>query len=71
VHSALGQPEPPLPTPIDLRGVLASQALDLGLLQSHITRSAFCTLCGGSPFFSHRGGASERQMAFLGIRALH
>ena len=27
-----------------------------------------CTRCGDSPFFSHRGGRAERQVAFLGVR---
>lgn len=69
VHTALGFAEPPGPQPVDLRGALATQALEAGLLPARITRSAFCTRCGGSPFFSHRGGESKRQMAFLGVRA--
>lgn len=68
VHTALGLPEPESPTPVDLRGVLADQALNLGVLPAHVTRSSFCTRCSGSPFFSHRGGETRRQVAFLGIR---
>ena len=68
VHVALGLPRPETPSPVDLRGVLAERAVELGLLDSHITRSSFCTLCNASPFFSHRGGESKRQVGFLGIR---
>ena len=67
VHAALGLDEPRTPTPLDLRGLLAEKALDLGVMGANITRSSFCTLCGASPFFSHRGGATERQIGFLGI----
>jgi copper oxidase (laccase) domain-containing protein len=68
VHAALGLDEPRTPTPVDLRGLLAAKALDLGVMGANITRSTFCTLCGASPFFSHRGGATQRQIGFLGIR---
>jgi hypothetical protein len=67
VHAALGLHEPGTPTPVDLRGLLAEKALDLGVMGANITRSTFCTLCGASPFFSHRGGATQRQVGFLGI----
>jgi YfiH family protein len=69
VHAALGLPEPGEPAPVDLRGVLAEKALKLGVMGANITRSTFCSLCSGSPFFSHRGGATQRQVGFLGIRA--
>jgi YfiH family protein len=68
VHGALGLPLPEGPTPVDLRGALAERAVSMGVLPSQITRSVFCTLCGGSPFFSHRAGESRRQVGFLGIR---
>lgn len=68
VHLALDQPDPGCPTPLDLRAVLTARALDRGVMQAHITRSAFCSRCGGSPFFSHRGGAAQRQVGFMGIR---
>jgi hypothetical protein len=67
VHTALGLQEPRIPTPVDLRGLLAEKALDQGVMGANITRSTFCTLCGASPFFSHRGGATQRQVGFLGI----
>ena len=68
VHSGLGLPEPPDPTPVDLRAVLVSRALDAGLHIERITTSTWCTRCGETPFFSHRGGRPERQVAFLGVR---
>jgi copper oxidase (laccase) domain-containing protein len=68
VHAALGLQVPGAPTPVDLRGVLAGRAVALGIPAERITRSAFCTRCGDSPFFSHRNGHSQRQVAFLGVR---
>jgi copper oxidase (laccase) domain-containing protein len=68
VHGELGLPDPSGPRPVDLRAVLAQRAMSQGVMQAHLTRSSFCSLCGASPFFSHRGGAGERQVAFLGIR---
>lgn len=67
VHAALGLPEPAGPSPVDLRGQLAHRAVDLGVGEDRMTQSAWCTLCQGSPFFSHRRGDSERQVGFLGI----
>jgi hypothetical protein len=68
VHLALGLPEPGEPSPVDLRSHLASRAVAAGVGEGRITESAWCTLCGGSPFFSHRRGDSGRQAGFLGIR---
>lgn len=68
VHHALGLREPPSPTPVDLRRVLAQRARVHGIAAERITTSAWCTRCGDSPFFSHRGGFPQRQMALLGIR---
>ena len=67
VHEALGLPRPERPAPVDLRAVLARRAVEAGITPERITVSAHCTLCGGSPFFSHRGGSAERQVAFLGV----
>ncbi len=69
VHGALGLPEPSGPAPVDLRGVLAEQGAESGLLRAQITRSWFCTLCNGSPFFSHRRGEAQRQVGFIGLRS--
>jgi YfiH family protein len=68
VHAALGQPVPSGPSPIDLRAVLAKRAETSGVDRGRITVSGQCTRCGDSPFFSHRAGSFERQVAFLGIR---
>ncbi len=67
VHLALGLPKPDGPNPVDLRGHLASRAVAAGVGKARITESAWCTLCGESPFFSHRRGELERQVGFLGI----
>ena len=67
VHSALGLPQPGGNEPVDLRAVLAQQALALGVAQSDITTSAWCTRCGNSPFYSHRAGHSGRQVGVIGI----
>lgn len=68
VHGALGLPVPAGHATVDLRQVLAARAVAAGLDQDRITASEHCTRCGEGPFFSHRGGARERQMAYLGIR---
>ena len=67
VHEALGLDRPAAPTPVDLRGVLAHRLVEAGVPAGSVTRSTWCTLCGESPFFSHRGGDPERQMAFVGV----
>jgi polyphenol oxidase len=68
VHRALGLPDPGEPAAVDLRGVLAARATATGVDPARITRSAQCTRCGDSPFFSHRRGDPERQVGYLGIR---
>lgn len=68
VHSALGLRVPQHPAPVDLKTLLGEQAAAVGVPISQITLSAFCTRCGGSPLFSHRGGDGERQLGFLGVR---
>ena len=57
VHGAVGLRAPEAPGPLDLRAVLVDRALEMGLKASLITRSSLCTLCGESPFFSHRATA--------------
>lgn len=68
VHAALGLPPVAGPGPVDLRLILAARAVELGAAETKVTRSAWCTLCGDSPFFSHRRGDQARQVGFLGIR---
>jgi polyphenol oxidase len=53
---------------LDLRAELAGRAMACGVPAARISVSTFCTRCGDSPFFSHRGGCHERQIAVLGIR---
>lgn len=69
VHRAMGLPESDGPRPVDLRGYLAGCGAGAGITPDRITESAWCTLCDGSPFFSHRRGEAGRQVGFLGIRA--
>lgn len=69
VHGALGVPVPEAPLPIDLRRVLADRAVALGVPRDHVTVSTLCTRCGDAGLFSHRGGDTGRQVAYLGIRA--
>lgn len=67
VHRGLGLAEPPGARPIDLRAVVAERARRAGVAAERITTSTWCTRCGDGPFFSHRGGCAERQVAVLGI----
>lgn len=69
VHTGLGLPEPEGPQTVDLREVVVDHACRAGVGQERITISSHCTRCGDSPFFSHRGGRAERQVAVLGIRS--
>lgn len=71
VHTALGLPAPVGNTPVDLRAVLARQALEMGVPAAQITTSSFCTLCNDAPFFSHRAGHPERQVGIIGLTAGH
>lgn len=71
VHVALGLPRPSGNTPVDIRAVLAQQALNLGIPEIQITTSAWCTRCGDSPFFSHRAGHPERQVGVIGLSSAH
>ena len=71
VHTALDLPAPPINTPVDLRAILARQALELGIPSANLTTSTFCTKCNDSPFFSHRAGHPERQVGIIGLTAAH
>ena len=53
---------------VDVRRLLTQRALAAGVPYDSITESAWCTRCDDSPFFSHRAGQPERQMAVLGVR---
>lgn len=80
VHRALGLPEPDANTPVDVRAVLAREAVRAGVAPASLTVSSWCTRCGpggcggetaaeARPFFSHRAGEPERQVGFVGVRA--
>jgi YfiH family protein len=70
VHTALGLDPPDRAGPVDLRGVLASQLMLLGVPRDKITTSSWCTRCGDSEFYSHRAGHAERQVAVIGSTEL-
>ena len=67
VYRALGLPEPLRAERLDLRAHVAERALRAGVAENGVTVSQHCTRCGSTPFFSHRGGRSERQVALLGL----
>jgi YfiH family protein len=56
-------------THVDLRAVVAHRAMQSGVPAFNISISTHCTRHGDSPFFSHRAGCAERQIAVLGMRA--
>ena len=70
VHAALRPDDaPPVgPTPVDVRAVIAEQAVKAGVLREQLSVSAHCTRCGPGKFFSHRAGSPGRQMGLLGVR---
>jgi hypothetical protein len=53
---------------VDLRALLAHRLIALGVAPERTTISSFCTRHGESPFYSHRGGCAERQIAVLALR---
>ena len=67
VYRALGLPVPDGPRPLDLRRVVAGRLQSGGVDGGRISISTWCTRCGESPFFSHRGGDGQRQVAFVGV----
>lgn len=50
---------------LDVRAVLAEQALALGVRQIDV--SQWCTRCGDGRFFSHRGGDAGRQLGVIAL----
>jgi polyphenol oxidase len=54
-------------THVDLRAVIARRAVEHGVPPAHVTISSLCTRCGDTPFYSHRGGCAERQIAVLAL----
>jgi copper oxidase (laccase) domain-containing protein len=55
---------------VDLRGLLARQAVAAGLDRLRVSCSAWCTRCAGAELHSHRGsgGQAGRMAAFIGLR---
>ena len=67
VHAALGVDVPDGNRPVDLRGVITRDLVAAGLPLDRITTSTWCTRCGDAPFFSHRAGASGRQVSYVAV----
>ena len=63
VHRQLTGREVSVPTPVDLRALLAGHARSLGV--RHVSISPRCTRCDNDRFFSHRAGDTGRQIAVL------
>ncbi len=51
------------PQPVDLRGLLAQQAVALGVARWSVDQA--CTRCDNDHFFSHRAGDAGRQIGVL------
>jgi hypothetical protein len=67
VHEALGLSVPDANAPVDLRALLATRAVALGIPQMQLSRSSWCTRCDAARFFSHRAGSGGRQMSVIGL----
>jgi YfiH family protein len=63
VHAQLTGRNPGVPTPIDLRALIAEHAARKGL--THITTSSSCTRCNNDRFYSHRAGDAGRQLGVM------
>jgi polyphenol oxidase len=69
VPAALGLADAAAISHVDVRAALVHRALACGVSVGRTSVSTWCTRHGDTPFFSHRGGCPERQIAVLGIRA--
>lgn len=67
VPEALCLTTSPAATHVDVRAALAHRAIACGVPAGQVSVSSFCTRHGDSPFFSHRGGCAERQLAVLAV----
>lgn len=65
VYGAVTGTKVHVPTLLDLRAVIATQARQTGVT---VTVSDWCTRCHNERFFSHRAGDSGRQLGVLVIR---
>ncbi len=63
VHQAVTARSVAVPTPVDLRGSIASRARALGVRD--IAISEWCNRCSNDQLFSHRAGDAGRQLAVL------
>lgn len=63
VHGRLTGRAVDRPTPVDLRGVIASQARALGIRDVSATDD--CTRCDNDRFYSHRAGDAGRQLGVM------
>lgn len=53
--------------PVDLAEAITERAERAGVPGRSVTASTHCVHCGPAPFYSHRGGASGRQLGLLGL----
>lgn len=55
---------------VDLGGINAAQAVEMGVSERNVHRSRYCTHCSPELFYSHRAsqGHSGRMAAFLALR---
>ena len=67
VHFQLTQRAVDVPTPVDLRAVIAGHARAAGVRE--VTLSDRCTRCDHDRFFSHRAGDAGRQLGVLATPA--
>ena len=63
VYAQLTGANPGVPTPIDLRALIADHAYAAGVRQ--ITASSSCTRCDNDRFYSYRAGDDGRQLAVM------
>jgi YfiH family protein len=54
------------PAPVDLRGLIASQARSRGVRD--VSVSPWCTRCHNDRFYSHRAGDEGRQLGVIALR---
>jgi polyphenol oxidase len=65
VHAQITGRSVDRPTAVDLRAMLAYQARRVGVPETHLTTSPYCTRCDNERFFSHRAGDPGRQVGAI------
>jgi YfiH family protein len=63
VYAQLTGRNPGVPTPVNLRDLIADHARAAGV--KHISTSTSCTRCDNDQFFSHRAGDTGRQLGVM------